>query len=295
MPSVSTHNPAATTADSRTVRPRRRGLAKHQVFTGLGYFYLGSVALVSVFPLYFMAVSATNTSADVLGSRLIPGGNLMQNFRDLVEVSNLSTAMMNSAAVAVVTTILTLVVCSLAGYGFEIYHSKHKDRLMSVLLLSMMIPFAATMIPLFQLFAKFGLINTLPAVILPTISTPVMILLFRQASRSFPSSIIEAARIDGLSEVAIFARIYLPTMRSTYAAAAVVTFMNAWNAFLWPKVVLVDMKFQTMPMLVSNLAAGYVTNYGVLMLAVFIASLPTMIIFLVLQRTFANGIVGAIK
>lgn len=133
------------------------------------------------------------------------------------------------------------------------------------------------------------------AVMLPGIATPFLILLFRQSARSFPREIIEAARLDGLSELHIFGRIFLPTMRSTYAAAAVVTFMAAWNNFLWPKVILVNSEFQTMPMLVSNLTAGYVTDYGMLMLAVLIASVPTMVLFLVLQRAFTEGITGAIK
>jgi lactose/L-arabinose transport system permease protein len=166
---------------------------------------------------------------------------------------------------------------------------------MGVLLLAMMIPFAATMIPLFQLFAEAGLTSTAIAVILPTISVPFLILLFRQAARSFPHEMIEAARIDGLRELGIFFRIFLPTMRSTYAAAAVVIFMNAWNNFLWPKVILINNESLTMPMLISNLTSGYVTDYGVLMLAVTLTSLPTMIVFLLLQRSFSEGITGAIK
>ena len=252
-----------------------------------GYLFLTVVALASVFPLYFMAVSATNTSQDVLGSRLLPGGNLVANFTALTSSQDVASAMWYSAINAVATTILALVVCSIAGYGFEVFHSRGKDRLMGVLLLAMMIPFAATMIPLFQLFATFKLLNSTFAVILPAIATPFLVLLFRQASRSFPHEIIEAARIDGLSELSIFARIFLPTMRSTYAAAAVITFMAAWNNFLWPKVVLVNNAYQTMPMLISNLRAGYVTDYGVLMLAVLLASLPAMAIFLLLQRSFA--------
>lgn len=260
-----------------------------------GYLFLAAAALVSVFPLYFMVVSATNTSRDVLGSRMLPGSNLVANFTELVGSQDVASAMWYSTLNAVATTVLALIVCSIAGYGFEVFHSKGKDRLMKVLLLAMMIPFAATMIPLFQMFAEFGLVNTTTAVILPAIATPFLVLLFRQASRSFPHEILEAARIDGLSEMSIFARIYLPTMRSTYAAAAVITFMTAWNNFLWPKVILVSNQYQTMPMLISNLRAGYVTNYGVLMLAVLLASLPTMVLFLVLQRSFAEGITGAIK
>ena len=260
-----------------------------------GYLFLTVSAVLSVFPLYFMVVSATNTSQDVLGSRLLPGSNLIENFLDLVASQDVASAMWYSTVNAVATTVLALLISSIAGYGFEVFHSAGKDRLMGLLLLAMMIPFAATMIPLFKMFAEFGLINSTFAVIAPAIATPFLVLMFRQASRSFPHEIIEAARVDGLSELSIFWRIFLPTMRSTYAAAAVITFMAAWNNFLWPKVILVNNAYQTMPMLISNLRAGYVTNYGSLMLAVLLASLPTMVIFLILQRSFAEGITGAIK
>lgn len=261
----------------------------------LGYAFLTVAAIVSIFPLYFMAVSATNTSADVVASRMLPGGALFDNFAALVANQDVASAMWNSAVNAVATTVLALLVCSIAGYGFEVFHSRGKDVLMGVLMLAMMIPFAATMIPLFQMFADFGWVNSVPAVILPAIATPFLVLLFRQASRTFPHEILEAARIDGLGEIRTFFTIYLPTMRSTYAAAAVITFMAAWNNFLWPKVILINSAYQTMPMLISNLRAGYVTDYGVLMLAVLLASLPTMVIFLLLQRSFAEGITGAIK
>ena len=260
-----------------------------------GYAFLTIAAVLSVFPLYFMVISATNTSQDVLSSRLLPGTHLIENFLALVGSQDVASAMYWSAINAIATTALALVICSIAGYGFEVFHSRGKDRLMSILLLAMMIPFAATMIPLFQMFAELNLVNSTIAVILPAISTPFLILLFRQSSRSFPHEIIEAARIDGLSELSIFFRIFLPTMRSTYAAAAVITFMAAWNNFLWPKVILVNNAYQTMPMLISNLRAGYVTDYGVLMLAVLLASLPAVVVFLALQRSFADGITGAIK
>ncbi len=122
-----------------------------------------------------------------------------------------------------------------------------------------------------------------------------MIMMFRQNSRNFPVDIMEAARIDGLSEVQIFFRMYMPVMKSTYAAAAVITFMNAWNAYLWPKVVMTKNEAQTMPMLIANLANGYSTDYGVLMLGVLFCSIPTMIIFFILQKQFAEGITGAVK
>lgn len=252
-------------------------------------------SFISVFPLYWMIAAATNNSTDVLGGKLSLGMNFMQNLTKLTEMQNVSRAFFNSLFYSTILSVLSLFICSIAGYGFEIYHDKVKDRLMNILLLAMMVPFAATLIPLFKLFSGMGLSSTWIAYVLPMISTPFLIMLFRQSARSFPMEIIEAARIDGLSEFKIFFTIFMPTMKSTYAAALTVTFMNAWNNYLWPKVIMMSDTPQTMPMLVANLSVGYSIDYGVLMLGVLICSLPTGILFLVLQKNFANGIVGAVK
>lgn len=166
---------------------------------------------------------------------------------------------------------------------------------MSILLLAMMLPFVALMIPLFTMFSKMGLVNSWMALVLPSISTPFMIMLFRQASRSFPVDIIEASRLEGMSEIAIFFRMYIPVMKSTYGAAMTVTFMNAWNNYLWPKVILQNNESITMPMLVANLKSGYSVDYGMLMLGVLICTLPTAVIFFCLQKSFSNGLTGAVK
>lgn len=257
--------------------------------------FLIIVSFLSVFPLYWMAIAATNKSVDVVRGTLLPGTYLLENFKNLVKAQNLSAGFINSFKYSILLTFLALVVCSLAGYGFEIYHDKGKDLVMSIILLAMMVPFAATMIPLFQMFSKAKLLNSTLGFILPTISTPFLIMMFRQSARSFPHDIIEAARIDGLNELQIFFKMFIPTMKSTYAAALTITFMNAWNSYLWPKVIMTDNTSLTMPMLVANLTEGYVTDYGMLMLAVLICTLPTVIIFFFLQKSFAEGITGAVK
>lgn len=259
------------------------------------YVVLTIVSLISIFPLYWMLIAATNKSVDVTRGKLIPGTAFMDNWKALFSQSPVQEAMLNSFKYAIILTICALIICSLAGYGFEIYHDKGKDAVMSILLLGMMVPFVATMIPLFRMFSDMGLLNSTLGFILPTISTPFLIMMFRQSARSFPHDIIEAARIDGLNELQIFFRMFIPTMRSTYAAAMTITFMNAWNNYLWPKVIMLDDVSITMPMLVANLTEGYVTDYGVLMLAVLLCSLPTVIIFFVLQKSFAEGITGAVK
>ena len=244
----------------------------------LAHAVLILASFLSVFPLYYMLCGATNTSIDVVRGKLIPGTYLVENFKSLVANQNLGLAMANSFRNAILMTLITLLVCSIAGYGFEIYHDKAKDALMSVLLLAMMLPFVAIMIPLFKMMSHWGLVNSWAAFVLPSISTPFMIMLFRQASRSFPNDIIEAARLDGLSEIGIFFRMFVPIMRSTYGAAMTVTFMNAWNSYLWPKIVFQSNASITMPMLVANLKSGYSVDYGMLMLGVLICTLPTAIL-----------------
>ena len=259
------------------------------------YIVLGIFSFLSVFPLYYMFCGATNPSIDIIRGKLIPGTYLLENLKTLLDNQNLLLALWNSIKNSVIVTVLTLLVCSLAGYGFEIFHDKYKDRLMSVLLIAMMLPFVATIVPLFKMFSKMHLINSTAALILPTISTPFMIMLFRQSARSFPHDIIEASRLEGLSEIRIFFTMFIPVMRSTYGAAATVTFMNAWNSYLWPKIIFQSNDSITMPMLVANLKGGYFVDYGMLMLGVLICTLPTAIIFLALQKSFANGITGAVK
>lgn len=261
----------------------------------LRYLFLTIVSIISVFPLLWMLMAATNQSVDVIRGKLLPGTHLIENMKHLLEAQDIGLAMSNSFKYSIILTLLALVICSLAGYGFEVFHDKGKDLVMSIILLAMMVPFAATMIPLFQMFSKAHLLNNTLGFILPTLSTPFLIMMFRQSARSFPCDIIEAARIDGLSELGIFFKMFIPTMKSTYAAAMTVTFMNAWNSYLWPKVIMNDAESMTMPMLVANLTEGYITDYGMLMLAVLICTIPTIIIFFLLQKSFAEGITGAIK
>ena len=261
------------------------------------YIFLIICSFISVFPLYWMIAAATNSSLNVARGSIAFGNQLMVNFANLKNAvqGTLWSSMGNSFLYSIVQTIVTLFVCSIAGYGFELYHDKGKDRLFGILLLAMMVPAVATMVPLYGLVSKAKLLNTVWAFILPGISTPFMIMMFRQNSRNFPPDIMEAARIDGLSEWKIFFKMYVPVQKSIYAAAAVITFMNAWNAYMWPKVVMSDNRAQTMPMFIANISSGYTVDYGMTMLGVLFCSVPTMFVFFVLQKQFAEGITGSVK
>lgn len=212
------------------------------------YLFLIIAALISIFPFIWMVISATNQSVDVTKGTLLPGTHLFKNIDHLFSSVDMWQALWNSAKISVVTTVLSLLVASAAGYGFEMYRSRSKDIVFNILLASMMIPFAAIMVPLFQMFAKvssvvpFLGIDTAAAVILPTFTTAFLIFFFRQSTKMFPKDMMEAGRIDGLSEFGLFFRIYMPTMKSTYAAAAIITFLNSWNNYLWPLIVLQSQK-----------------------------------------------------
>lgn len=242
-----------------------------------------------------MLVSATNSNQAIMEMHMLPGLNLGENWKTLTENYRLGTAFLNSLRNATVTTLVALFVSSLAGYGFVVYRDKYKNMVMSLLMLSMMVPAAATLIPMFRMFSQMHLNNTLLGVMLPSISTAFLIFMFRQGTQTFPDAIIQAARIDGLGELRIFLQMYMPIMKPTYAAAATVTFMNTWNAYLWPLVILQSPDQITMPILIANTMDVYVVDYGMVMLAVSLCTIPTLLLFFALQKSFVEGILGSVK
>lgn len=274
-------------------------MAKTKKF--FAYLFLSVAAFVSIFPFLWMIVSTTNPSVDVTRGKLLPGSYLIENLRELFGSVDILTALGNSAQVAISTTILSLLIGSLAGYGFEVYRSKAKDIVFNILLLSMMIPFAAIMIPLYRMFGQISNfaprigIDTLAAAVIPTITTAFLIFFFRQNSKMFPKDLLEAGRIDGLSELGLFFKVYVPTMKTTYAAAAIITFMSSWNNYLWPLVVLQTPENRTIPILISNLGSSYTPDYGVIMTAIVISTLPTAIVFFIMQKHFVAGMIGSVK
>lgn len=269
----------------------------------LKYIFLSIAAFISIFPFFWMIVSATNKSVDVTRGKLTFGSELITNLTNLLS-SDLGfvRSLGNSAVIAIITTILALVVSSIAGYGFEIFRTPARDKVFTILLLSMMVPFSALMIPLYKLFGslngtplKFMGLNSYLAVILPSISTAFLIFFFRQNTKSFPKDILEAARIDGLGEIAIFFKMFMPTMKTTYAAGAIITFMNSWNNYLWPLLVLQSPEKRTVPLILSTLGSSYSPDYGLIMIAIVIATLPTAFVFFTMQKHFVAGMLGSVK
>lgn len=278
-------------------------MTKNKVLRVLKYVMLSIIALVSIFPFVWMLVGMTNNTVDITAGKLKIGGEFFNNLSSLFSSDlDFIGAIGNSAKVAVITTILALVVSSAAGYGFEIYKTKKRERVFNFLLVSMMVPFAALMIPLFRMFSNLssmGLdalgIDSLFSLVVPSISTAFLIFFFRQNTKSFPKEMLEAARIDGVSELGLFFKIYMPTIKSTYAAAAIITFMNSWNNYIWPLIAIQSPGKRTIPLILSAMGASYTPDYGMIMCAIVIATIPTAIIFMVMQKHFVAGMIGSVK
>lgn len=259
------------------------------------YIFLIIVAFLSLFPFYWIMVGATNTTVDIAQGKLGFGGELFHNLEKLTAVGNIKQAFINTTIITLIYCVFVLFVSSLAAYGFEKFQSKWKDRIYGVLILIMMVPFAAQMIPLFQMIAKVGLINSYFAIIIPGGASIFLIFFFRQSFKSFPTETIESARIDGASEFTIFLRIVVPPMKSVFAAGAIWAFMSQWNNYLWPLIILQSETSKTLTLFISTISSAYVIDYGQLMLAIVIATLPVIIIFLLLQKQFVEGITGSSK
>ena len=262
---------------------------------GLTYLLLSIAAFVSVFPLYWMVVGSTNKSADVVTGKATFGDYLFTNMSTFFTTVDAPRIFWNTAFIAVVGTVLTLTVSSLAGYGFEMFRSRFRENIFAFMLLLLSIPFAALMVPLFVMISSMHITNTALAVILPAIASIFIIFYFRQATKAFPSELRDAARVDGLKEWQIFLFVYLPVMRSTYAAATIIVFLANWNNYLWPLIVLNTAENKTATLVISALTSAYTPDYGMILFGTVLVTLPTLVIFFLLQRQFVEGLVGSVK
>ena len=278
--------------------------SKRRIVSIFKYIILSILSFISIFPFIWMIIAITNKSVDITKGTLIPGSYFFENLKKLL-ASDLqyATAFKNSLVIAVLTTTLAMIISTAAGYAFEVYKTKTRDKVFNFILLSMMIPFAALIVPLFRMFSKFNKVgvlkgislNTHGAVIVISVATAFLIFFFRQNTKTFPKDLIEAARIDGLGEFSIFFRIFMPTMKSTYAAAIIVTFMSSWNNYMWPLISLQSPDKRTLPLVISALGSSYTPDYGMIMMAVVIATLPTALIFFLMQKHFVAGMTGSVK
>lgn len=212
------------------------------------------------------------------------------NYEKAFNAANFGRIFFNSTYVAIVTTILGLILNSMAGYAFAKFKFWGRDVIFILLLATMMIPFQITMIPIYMLFRELDLLNSYTGLIAPNIATAFGIFLMRQFMQGIPNELLAAARIDGASELRIFWQIVLPIMRAPLAALGIFTFMFSWNNYFLPLVIITEETYKTLPLLISSLSAGlYVQSWPLVMAAATIATLPIIILFFFAQRYFIEG------
>jgi multiple sugar transport system permease protein len=203
----------------------------------------------------------------------------------------------NSLFVAIIQTIAVLFFTSLAGFGFAKYRFKGRNVLFILLLGSTMIPFQLILVPLFIFMSRLGWTNSYLSLIIPFMAPAVGIFLMRQFILSIPTELIEAARIDGSSEFGIYWRVILPLTRPALAAQAVLTFLGAWNSFLWPLSVLRSQTAMTLPVgmasMMGGVTAGSEPPIGASMAAASLVTIPVILVFISVQKQYIAGLTAA--
>ncbi|MFB6609767.1 carbohydrate ABC transporter permease [Agromyces sp. NPDC056379] len=258
------------------------------------YLLLAVASVFSVLPFLWMVIASTHSTSELFGTPLpvLPGGQLWENLARLQESVNFSQVMLNSLGIAVVYTVFSSVVSVMAGYGLATYRFRGRGVLLGVVLVTMMIPMQVLLVPLFQMMASAGWIDSYQAVILPFLANAFGIFLMRQAFLDFPVTLIEAARIDGAGELRTFYRIVLPVARPQLAALVIYTFISQWNAFIWPLLMLNTEDRYTVPVALNTMIGMSRVDYSGLMLGSLLATLPLMVLFLVFQKQFVSGLMG---
>jgi multiple sugar transport system permease protein len=256
---------------------------------------LALAALVLGLPLFWMAVSSFMNAEQLnrFPPTIIPTSLHLDGYRFLFEEAAIGTWLRNSAIVSLVCVAANVTFCSMAGYAFARLRF-HGSRLLLVLMLATLIlPFQLTLIPTFIIMENLGLIDTLGALILPSLVTPFGVFLLRQFFLSLPPELEEAAWIDGCSRWKILWAIVLPLARPALATVAVITFLLTWNDVSWPAIAISSDSNATLPLGIASFKSRAETNQSAIMAANVIATLPVLLAFLAAQRTFVRSLAGS--
>ncbi|HEX8384216.1 MAG TPA: carbohydrate ABC transporter permease [Sphingomonas sp.] len=198
----------------------------------------------------------------------------------------------NSLLVAAISTVLGLLLTVPAGYAFAKLRFRGRERLLQLLIASLVVPGQVAMLPLFLLFRELGLVNSYAGVILPSLAGIFAVLFVRQATLAIPDEMIDAARLDGASEARIFRVIVLPLLAPVTVTLALFMFLGSWNDFLWPLIVLADQHLYTLPVALAAIAREHAADGELMMAGAVVTTMPVLLLFLALQRYYIGGLLG---
>ncbi|NMO97392.1 carbohydrate ABC transporter permease [Paenibacillus lemnae] len=277
-------------------KPDEPGLISRVLF----YLLLGFGAVLSVFPFYWMFVVASNdkTAAFQIPPLLIPGTEFFNNFSRVLERTDFFKALINSLIVSTTVTLSVVFLCTLAGYAFAKFEFPLKKTLFVFVIGTMLVPAQLGVLPLYVIMAKLQWIDSYKALIVPGMVNAFGIFWMRQyISSAVHSELIEAGRMDGGGHFRIFWNIAIPVVTPAMATLGIINFMNVWNDFFWPLVVLKNRENYTIQIALQQLFTNKDgLDYGMIMSATFAATLPLLIVFLLFSRWVISGLTsGAVK
>ena len=273
----------AVTPEPKARRRRRRPSAWHLL--------LAPMALIMLIPLLWMLLTSLSSLDET--RRFPPGlpsGLHWSNYQQAWNQSPFAHWLINSGIVSVTCVITNVVLCSLAGYAFARINFPGSRIVFVAILGTLMVPFQVVMIPTLLIVKHLGLVDTLPALILPNLVTPFGIYLLRQFFLGLPAELEEAALIDGAGRLRLLTRILLPLMGPPLSTVAVLTFLSVWNDFLWPLVVTSSPQTMTVQLGLATFQSAHFTNWPVLMAGTLMSQLPVLVLFLFGQRYFVRSI-----
>ncbi len=257
-------------------------------------FLLGFAAIVLI-PLVFMFTASFMPSNEIMKMPYpwIPSEFRWQNYWQAIKGNDgnflFLRSIWNSFLVASITTIGTVFLCSLTGFGLAKYKFKGRNFVFFMILGTLMIPFEAIMIPLYLIVTGMGMQDTYAGMIIPLLMSPFGVFMMRQYLLTFPDEMLDAARIDGASEFGIYWRIVLPNSVPAIATLSILTFRSQWDNLLWPLLIVQSPEKKTIPLFITIFVTEKYTNEGAMMAAAAIASIPMIILFLTLTKYFLAG------
>ncbi|WP_232278824.1 carbohydrate ABC transporter permease [Paenibacillus sp. 481] len=260
---------------------------------------LGIYALVTLYPLMWLFMSALKTNAEFYASPFgLPATWQWSNFARAWEVSGMGTAMVNSLIVTSTALVLTLLLGALAAYVLARFSFRGRSIIHLLFVLGMLIPIHSTLVPLFIMMSKMGMLNTYAALILPytAFELPIAVFVVAAYLANIPKEMEEAALVDGSNYYGIFYRIMLPVALPALATVAILGFLRFWNDFAFALVFINSPALKTLPLSLSVFATGYATDYKLTMAALSLAALPTIVIYILFQEQVMKGMAaGAVK
>jgi multiple sugar transport system permease protein len=255
-------------------------------------------ALIALLPMLWMLSASfmPTGEASTYPPHLLPSRITFAHYAELFTRLNLGRYLLNSTFIAVTVTAISLVVNSMAGYAFAKLRFRGRDRTFRLLSLGLVLPVQIAMLPLFLLMKNLHLINTYWGVIIPGMASIFGIFLIRQYALSIPDDMLDAARIDGASELRIYWEVVVPGILPILATLAIWTFLSTWNDFMWPLIVLSDQAHYTLPVALANLSGEHVQDTELMMAGSVLTVIPVLAVFLFLQRYYIQGVMaGSVK